>query len=185
MLTGDNVMNKVVFFVFLSCLIWLAFAARAGEEDREKKSDESDSTVPTHALTSTSTNAATNTVVRTLGRPSKSFTQPTSFRRDLEALRVFSILIVLVVALYVISRWLRNRLPGLAVNAQSRRLKVLERLHLDHRYQLILVAVDEREMVVSVGPTQVQRISSWRAKDGKFTEQLADNLTATRQEGPL
>ena len=93
-------------------------------------------------------------------------TQPSAYREreDFAAVsmwRSLGSLLLIVGALFLVSRWMRGRFSGQLASGPARRMSIVERLPLDHRRQLLLVRVDDREVIMALSPNQIEPVAQW------------------------
>ena len=88
--------------------------------------------------------------------------------RGMSIWRSVGALLLVLGALLLVNRWLRGRFPSSLAGSSTRRMRIEERLTIDHRRQLVLVSVDNRELVVAVSPSQISAVAEWATgEDGK------------------
>ena len=84
--------------------------------------------------------------------------------RSFNMWRSVGALLIILGGLIVANKWLHGRFAGRTTPGgaqEGRRMQVQERLSIDHRRQLMLVTVGERELVLAVGPNEMHAVGSW------------------------
>ncbi len=84
--------------------------------------------------------------------------------RSFNMWRSVGALLIILGGLIVVNKWLHGRFAGRKTfggSVDGRRMQVQERLSIDHRRQLLLVTVGSRELVLAVGPNEMQAVGSW------------------------
>jgi flagellar protein FliO/FliZ len=92
--------------------------------------------------------------------------------------RSLGALLVVIGILLVAARFLKNRCSGtLAIGRrENRRMTMVERLAIDHKRQLVMVRVDDRDFVLAIGPDHISLIGSSAA--GLVGKRENESLTA-------
>jgi flagellar biogenesis protein FliO len=102
--------------------------------------------------------------------------------RSMGMWRSLGALLIVLGGLFVISKWVQGRMPGRIGGSSQNRMKVLERLTIDHRRQLVLVSAGSRELVIAVSPNEINAISEWPVANTSEKQDSAQ--PADREDNP-
>ena len=107
---------------------------------------------------------STNVVVTQAAKSEEALVVPEmGTDRSFNMWRSVGSLLIIVGALFLVSKWMQKRFPSRMGNLTSHRMKIQERLTIDHRRQLVLVSVDDRELVIAMGPNQMESVAQWKS----------------------
>ncbi len=97
--------------------------------------------------------------------------------KSLNIWRTMGALLLVVGVLIAANRLLQRRLSGTSYNPGTRRMRVVERLALDNRRYVVLVAVDQREIAMAVSANQIMPLGMWPKPDAAADAGAAEPVT--------
>jgi len=92
--------------------------------------------------------------------------------RSFNMWRSVGALLIILGGLFLVMKFMQGRFGGRIGYASSGRMKVEERLTIDHRRQLVLVSVGKRELILAVTPTHITPVAEWpRSEEEEHSEE--------------
>ena len=92
--------------------------------------------------------------------------QPGPDRSDVNSMSKFNVwrsvgaIIFILAGLLAANAFLKKRYPGFSKTAENQHIKVLEKFAIDHRRNLLLVEVDDRRILLGIGPEHIDSLAT-------------------------
>ncbi|NCC51711.1 MAG: hypothetical protein EOM20_10900 [Spartobacteria bacterium] len=96
---------------------------------------------------------------------------------DVNVWRSLGAFIFVLGGLFAANRWLRKRSLGVVGRTgQRRRLRMIERFAIDQKRSLMLVAVDDRELLLGIGSDHITNLMELPGEEDAFDELMEPRL---------
>jgi len=128
--------------------------------------------------------AASNTIsqAKSIARTIEKFETRKS-TSDSSVWRSLGALIFVVGGLFAANHWLRRRRAGLGVGSgQRKRMRMIERYSIDQKRSLLLIAVDDRELLLGVGTDHITNLMELPTEQDELDEIIKPHI---EEESPV